>query len=333
MRLALSAVVILVCGTGALAQDAPPADIPLTEKVAKNHEARQKGEPLPYPEAEQDMERQRNEAERIKNDAAARARRAQEGGNTPAISPGGAAGTPAAVQDTGKTRVAMTVGVGDEDWGTIVIELYDDRAPQSVANFLRYVDSGFYNGTIFHRIKPRYIVQGGGFVADFQEKTDGLQSPVPNEAARGEKNKRGTIAVARSRHDPNSGTSQFFFNLADNPRLDFSGENPGYCAFGRVVDGMEVLEKLATTRVRRSTLVTNEVSQPMTPPQIKVARRLAPGESVPSSAAPGPDGQPAPAAQPPKPAAPPGGDPADDEDKRDTGDAPPDGGQPGDKPN
>lgn len=131
--------------------------------------------------------------------------------------------------------------------GLIVIELYPDQAPQSVANFLAYVDAGFYDGTIFHRVIPDFMIQGGGFTADLEKKA--TRDPIPNEADNGLKNERGTLAMART-NDPNSATAQFFINHKDNAFLDHSGKNPrgwGYAVFGRVTDGMSVLDAIATT--------------------------------------------------------------------------------------
>ncbi len=131
--------------------------------------------------------------------------------------------------------------------GLIVIELYPDQAPQSVANFLAYVDTGFYDGTIFHRVIPDFMIQGGGFTADLEKKA--TRDPIPNEADNGLKNERGTLAMART-NDPNSATAQFFINHKDNAFLDHSGKNPrgwGYAVFGRVTDGMSVLDAIATT--------------------------------------------------------------------------------------
>lgn len=131
--------------------------------------------------------------------------------------------------------------------GLIVIELYPDQAPQSVANFLAYVDAGFYDGTIFHRVIPDFMIQGGGFTADLEKKA--TRDPIPNEADNGLKNERGTLAMART-NDPNSATAQFFINHKDNAFLDHSGKNPrgwGYAVFGRVTDGMSVVDAIATT--------------------------------------------------------------------------------------
>ena len=131
--------------------------------------------------------------------------------------------------------------------GLIVIELYPDQAPQSVANFLAYVDAGFYDGTIFHRVIPDFMIQGGGFTADLEKKA--TRDPIPNEADNGLKNERGTLAMART-NDPNSATAQFFINHKDNAFLDHSGKNPrgwGYAVFGRVTNGMSVVDAIATT--------------------------------------------------------------------------------------
>ncbi|VAW74028.1 Peptidyl-prolyl cis-trans isomerase PpiB [hydrothermal vent metagenome] len=133
--------------------------------------------------------------------------------------------------------------------GTIVIELYPDKAPISVENFLHYVNDGAYNGTIFHRVIKGFMNQGGGFTPDLQKKS-AKYPPIKNEADNGLKNKRGTIAMARTM-EPNSATNQFFFNTADNAFLDHTGRSDrgwGYTVFGKVTDGMDVVDKIATTR-------------------------------------------------------------------------------------
>jgi cyclophilin family peptidyl-prolyl cis-trans isomerase len=129
--------------------------------------------------------------------------------------------------------------------GTIAIELYPDKAPKTVDNFLQYVKSGFYDGLLFHRVIPGFMIQGGGFTADFKEKA--TRAPVRNEAENGLKNTVGTIAMART-SDPHSATSQFFINLKDNRDLDFrfpTEQGYGYCVFGKVVRGMDVVERIA----------------------------------------------------------------------------------------
>jgi peptidyl-prolyl cis-trans isomerase A (cyclophilin A) len=125
--------------------------------------------------------------------------------------------------------------------GTIVIELYPDRAPETVKNFQQYVESGHYNGTVFHRVIPGFMIQGGGFTADLGHKP--TREPIKNEANNGLKNVVGTIAMARTR-EPHSATSQFFINVADNPALDFQDGNFGYCVFGKVVSGMDVVQRI-----------------------------------------------------------------------------------------
>lgn len=128
------------------------------------------------------------------------------------------------------------------DLGTLRVELYADRAPATVENFLAYVDSGFYNGVIFHRVIPGFMAQTGGHTFDFQKKD--TREPVVNESDNGLSNERGTLAMARV-SDPDSATSQFFINLVDNTRLDAKEDKPGYTVFGRVTAGMDVVEKIA----------------------------------------------------------------------------------------
>lgn len=130
--------------------------------------------------------------------------------------------------------------------GDITLELYPDKSPKSVANFLQYVRDGFYNGTLLHRAIPGYLVQGGLYTRDLQPKR--TRPAVASEADNGLSNLRGTLAVARGA-DPNSGTAQFFFNLVDNRRLDFVGNQSGltwgYAVFGKVIKGMDVVDKIA----------------------------------------------------------------------------------------
>ncbi|NLW55288.1 MAG: peptidyl-prolyl cis-trans isomerase [Firmicutes bacterium] len=128
--------------------------------------------------------------------------------------------------------------------GTIRLELYPEQAPETVANFLKYVESGFYNGTIFHRVIPAFMIQGGGFNPGLQRKQ--TFPPIKNEATNGLPNKRGTIAMART-NEINSATSQFFINLVDNPHLNHRNKTAGgygYCVFGRVTEGMEVVDRI-----------------------------------------------------------------------------------------
>ena len=128
--------------------------------------------------------------------------------------------------------------------GDIQVELFQDKAPATVKNFLQYVDTKHYNGTIFHRVINGFMIQGGGFTKDFAQKP--TQAPIKNEAANGLKNQKGTLAMART-SDVDSATSQFFINVADNAFLDFKSPTPqgfGYCVFGKVTKGMEVVDQI-----------------------------------------------------------------------------------------
>jgi peptidyl-prolyl cis-trans isomerase B (cyclophilin B) len=130
--------------------------------------------------------------------------------------------------------------------GDIVIELNQDKAPKTVANFLSYVEKGFYDGTIFHRVIENFMIQGGGFDESFSQKP--TQAPVDNEADNGLSNKRGTVAMART-SAPHSATAQFFINTVDNGFLDFRSKDSsgwGYAVFGEVVEGMDVVDKIRT---------------------------------------------------------------------------------------
>ncbi len=130
--------------------------------------------------------------------------------------------------------------------GDIVIELDDKAAPVTAANFLQYVNEGFYDGTIFHRVIPQFMIQGGGFTPDMQEKQ--THPSIACESKNGLKNKRGTIAMART-SDPDSATSQFFISHVDNRYLDYVDyRNPGYAVFGKVVEGMDVVDSIAAVR-------------------------------------------------------------------------------------
>jgi peptidyl-prolyl cis-trans isomerase A (cyclophilin A) len=132
--------------------------------------------------------------------------------------------------------------------GDFKIEFFESEAPISVANFKKYVEDGFFNGTIFHRIVPGFVIQGGGFTEDMSQKK--TQAPIKNEADNGLKNDRGTLSMART-NDINSATSQFFVNLKDNEFLDHSKGNFGYAVFARVTDGMDVVDKIAAVETGR----------------------------------------------------------------------------------
>lgn len=161
------------------------------------------------------------------------------------------------------TAVAMLFALSTSSWGAapkpqvrlattmgdIIIELDMERAPQTVNNFLTYLQFGSYNGTLFHRVIPGFVIQGGGFSPDLQRVP--TQAPVKNESKGGLSNLAGTIAMART-SDPHSATNQFYINLRDNTALDFGGRaDPsgwGYTVFGRVVEGMDVVRKISTVR-------------------------------------------------------------------------------------
>ncbi len=134
--------------------------------------------------------------------------------------------------------------------GDILLELFEDKAPVTVANFLRYVDEEFYNYTIFHRVLKDFMIQGGGLGVRMDEKA--THEPIQNEAGNGLKNVRGTLAMART-SEPHSATAQFFINQVDNDFLDHQDDTPenfGYCVFGKVEDGMDVVDKIAKLKVK-----------------------------------------------------------------------------------
>lgn len=141
---------------------------------------------------------------------------------------------------------AQTVRV-TTDMGEFVIELQPDRAPLTVANFLRYVNEGFYTNTLFHRVVSSFVIQGGGYSADCKASPDckpkTTHEPLVNESGNGLQNKRGTVGMARS-GPPHSGNAQFFVNIADNPELDPLPTRWGYAVFGRVIEGMDVIDKM-----------------------------------------------------------------------------------------
>ncbi len=150
---------------------------------------------------------------------------------------------------SGTEAMAQTQVVMETDKGEIVIELFDAQAPKSVANFLKYVEAGFYDETIFHRIIAGFVVQGGGYKADGRERRKDINSldytPVENEAENGLKNLRGSLSMART-SDPHSATSQFFINLNDNAFLDHPGQDGwGYAVFGKVTSGMDAVDAMA----------------------------------------------------------------------------------------
>ncbi|MGH8205222.1 MAG: peptidylprolyl isomerase [Steroidobacteraceae bacterium] len=163
----------------------------------------------------------------------------------------------------------------DTSRGGFTIELYDEDAPQTVANFLRYVDEGFFDGTIFHRIVPGFVIQGGGLTADFKQKD--THPPVRNEAGNGVRNQRGTLSMART-EEIHSATSQFFVNLADNDFLDQRPGQYGYAVFGRVSEGMDAIERIAGVSTGRRKGYTDA---PLEDVLINSARRMQPAGKTP----------------------------------------------------
>jgi len=175
----------------------------------------------------------------------------------------------AAVPCFGQTQPAPSrpVVVLETSMGAVTIELYPDKAPRTVENFLAYVDAGFYNGTIFHRVIPTFMIQGGGFTPDMRQKQ--TRPPIKNEADNGLRNSRGTIAMARTQ-EVDSATAQFFINLADNNFLDHGVRDFGYAVFGRVIAGMEVVDRIAGART--GTIAMHQ-DVPLEPIAILAARR------------------------------------------------------------
>lgn len=154
--------------------------------------------------------------------------------------------------------------------GVIEVELYPDKAPKTVENFLRYVREGFYDGTIFHRVVPNFVIQGGGFDAEMRRKP--THAPIPNEADNGLKNERGTLAMART-GDPHSATSQFFINTRTNSFLDHRDKTPrgwGYAVFGRVVKGMDVVDQIAKVKTGRRAGMADVPVEPVVIEKVEV---------------------------------------------------------------
>ena len=155
--------------------------------------------------------------------------------------------------------------------GDIQLELYADKAPISVENFINYARSGFYDGTIFHRVIDGFMIQGGGFTPDMQKKDVG--EPIQNEAGNGVSNMRGTISMART-NDPHSATAQFFINVQNNTNLDFSGgtnsRNWGYAVFGRVISGMEVVDEIRFVATETKGRLSDVPVEPVTIDSVEI---------------------------------------------------------------
>ena len=157
--------------------------------------------------------------------------------------------------------------VMETSMGKITLELYPQKAPITVDNFLKYVDAGFFDNLIFHRVIPGFMIQGGGMDERMREKEQGKRPPIKNESGNGLSNQRGTIAMART-NDPNSATCQFFINHADNPRLDDYGG--GYAVFGKVIEGMDVVDAIAKVP---TTTKAGHQDVPVKPVTIQSVRR------------------------------------------------------------
>jgi len=166
------------------------------------------------------------------------------------------AGTFFTLKMTGNSILKSEKAEIKTNFGTITIELYPDKAPITVANFKKYVSEEFYDGTIFHRIIDGFMVQGGGYDSEGNERAN--YKPIKLESKNGLSNKRGTIAMARTNVE-DSATSQFFINTVDNNFLDYKVGNPGYAVFGKVIKGMDVVDKISKVRTDASDFPTQEV--------------------------------------------------------------------------
>ena len=189
---------------------------------------------------------------------------------TPAVSAAKSAATTAVAAEP--VAVAPAVVVKPQvkfitTMGDIIIELESERAPKSVANFLMYVKGGQYNDTVFHRVIPTFMIQGGGYTKNLSYKS--TLDPIENEASNGLSNLRGTVAMARQ-DDPNSATTQFFINVVDNKFLNFNlGGSPGYAVFARVISGMDVVDKIRA--VKTDSLTPGFADKPLEPVIIQTA--------------------------------------------------------------
>ena len=152
--------------------------------------------------------------------------------------------------------------------GDIKVELDPEKAPETVKNFLAYVNAGYYDGTIFHRVIRGFMIQGGGLTADMKDKREGQRAPIKNEASNGLKNDTGTIAMART-SAPDSATSQFFINVANNNALNKAAGNDGYAVFGKVVDGMDVVKKIEQAETTSKGMHQDVPAEPITIKSVK----------------------------------------------------------------
>lgn len=182
---------------------------------------------------------------------------------------------PAMAAAQGSSTLAPRVQL-DTSMGTIVVELDAVRAPLSAENFLRYVRDGHYDGTVFHRVIPNFVIQGGGFDDKLAPRTG--RAPIPNESGNGMSNRRGTLGLARE-DSPHSGSAQFYINLIDNGGLDPLPTRWGYTVFGRVVEGMEVVDRIAYLETR--TVKDFAADVPVNPPVVR--RAFVVGEAAPAA--------------------------------------------------
>lgn len=189
---------------------------------------------------------------------AASAYSAEEPGSQPASAPK----APEAARPSANPIVELKTSLG-----VIEIELLQDKAPLSVENFVAYVSAGHYNGTLFHRVMPDFMIQGGGFAADFKQKP--TKAPIKNEAANGLKNERGTVAMART-SAVDSATAEFFINVKDNAFLDHGVRDYGYAVFGKVVKGMDVADKIRMVKTATRSGMENVPVEPVVIESAKV---------------------------------------------------------------
>ncbi len=177
---------------------------------------------------------------------------------------------PLAAQETDESATGQTdttenpTVILHTNFGAITVELFEQQAPESTANFLQYARDGHYDGTIFHRVISNFMIQGGGFDTEFHQKP--TREPIENEADNGLENKRGTLAMART-GDPHSATAQFFINVVDNDFLDhrgkMSGQTWGYAVFGRVTDGMDVVDKIRSVETTSKNMHRDVPAEPV----------------------------------------------------------------------
>lgn len=176
------------------------------------------------------------------------------------------AGTPHDAAAKGKPMILLATSLGD-----IKLELFPDKAPETVKNFIAYVEAGYYDDTIFHRVIPGFMIQGGGLTADMKDKREGQRAPIKNESSNGLKNDVGTVAMART-SAPDSATSQFFINAKNNDFLnkESAQDGVGYAVFGKVVGGMDVVKKIEQVQTATKGMHQNVPAEPVVIKSAKV---------------------------------------------------------------